>query len=164
MVFPDKKRFFRSTFLFLISILFFLIAYVGFKEQDLNLKDYEKLTGKIIDKGIDFSYSSKGKKFKCFYISLDNLSNQKLGVYRFSKNYEDLEQSVNIGDSVTVFFIDRPNNRENINTDLIQAEKNGKIILEKKEYEKKESSLIYIGLIAGIIFFVSSILYFKRVF
>ena len=162
-MFQDKKRLFGSTFLFLSSFLYFFLAYIGFKKQDINLKDYEKLTGKLIDKGIDFRYGSKGRKSECFYIYLDNLRNQKLGVYRFSKDYKDLENSFDIGDSVTVFFIDRPDKGENINIELIQAEKNGKIIVDKKEYEKKESSLIYIGLIAGILSIVLSILYFKRI-
>ena len=59
-------------------------------------------------------------------------------------------KKVNVGDKVKVYYRPSSNERENINIDLIQVEKDGQVLIGKEEYEKKESSLIYIGLIAGI--------------
>ena len=49
-----------------------------------------------------------------------------------------------------VYYKPSSNKTENINIDLIQVEKEGYILINKTEYEKKESALIYIGLIGGI--------------
>jgi hypothetical protein len=160
----DNKRILGSIILFLSSFIYFFLAYVGFKKQNINLTDYEKLTSKVIDKGIDYRHGSKGRLSKCFFVYLDNLRNQKLGVYRSNEKYADLEKSILIGDSVKVYFIDRPDNGERINIDLIQIEKRNKVIFDKKEYEARESSLIYIGLIAGTFSVLFSILYYKKVF
>jgi len=97
-----------------------------------------------------------------FFIYLDNLRNQKLGVYRFSKNYSDLDNSLLIGDTVTVFFIDRPDKGENINIDLIQLNKNEKVILDKLEYDNKEKRFLVLMIIVGIVSIGLSYLYFKR--
>ena len=61
----------------------------------------------------------------------------------------DLLEKVNVGDSVKVYYR-KGSEKGNINIDLIQVEKNEKILISKDEYEKKESALIYIGFIAGI--------------
>ena len=61
----------------------------------------------------------------------------------------DLLEKVNVGDSVKVYYR-KGSEKGNINIDLIQVEKNEKILISKDEYEKKESALIYIGLTAGI--------------
>src|SRR5690606_24438945 len=92
-------------------------------------------------------YGSKGRKSNVFYISLKDLD-EDLGIYRMSKEYEDLLKKVNVGDKVKVYYRPSSNERENINIDLIQVEKDGQAIIGKEEYEKKESSLIYIGIIA----------------
>ena len=131
------------------SILYFFLAYIGYGKQNIDLSKYVQYENEIIDKGIDIHYGSKGRKSKVFYISLKDLD-EELGIYRMSKEYEDLLNKVNIGDKVKVYYRPSSNQRENINIDLIQIEKDGQVLIGKEEYEKKESSLIYIGLIAGI--------------
>ncbi|MNQ04244.1 hypothetical protein D3C85_169580 [compost metagenome] len=79
-----------------------------------------------------------------------------------SQNYNDLLQKVNIGDKVKVYYQANTNKDENININLIQLEKDGKIIINKSEYEQKEGSLLYIGLIAGFFIFYLSYRNYKR--
>lgn len=77
-----------------------------------------------------------------------------------SKDYEDLLRSVSRGDVLTVYF--RTDHSNEINIDLVQIEKEGKIVLNKKEFEAKESSLIFIGLVGGLAFVALSIYNYKR--
>ncbi|MFT3935800.1 MAG: hypothetical protein QM726_19385 [Chitinophagaceae bacterium] len=156
----NTKRTLGAIILFLSSFIYFFLAYGGFKEQNINLNGCSKIESVIIDKGLDYRIGSKGVKSQCFYIRLKDY-HKKLGVYRMRKNYSDLLLKFNTGDTVTVYY---RNNKlqENINIDLVQVEKAGKILLDKKEYEKKESSLIYIGLIGGVFSIVLSYLYYKR--
>ncbi|WP_431242596.1 hypothetical protein ACQ9BO_22735 [Flavobacterium sp. P21] len=79
-----------------------------------------------------------------------------------SKDYNDLLQKINIGDKVKVYYQANSNEDENINIDLIQLEKDGKIIIDKIEYEQKEGSLLYIGLIAGFFILYISYRNYKR--
>lgn len=131
------------------SILYFFLAYIGYGKQNLDLSKYTQYENIIIDKGIDIHYGSKGRKSNVFYISLKDLD-EDLGIYRMSKEYEDLLKKLNVGDKVKVYYRPSSNEKENININLIQVEKDGQVLIGKEEYEKKESSLIYIGLIAGI--------------
>ncbi|SKB64362.1 hypothetical protein SAMN05660477_00452 [Soonwooa buanensis] len=131
------------------SLLYFLLAYIGYGKQNLDLSEYSQYQNTIINKGIGIHYESKGRKSQVFYIALNNLD-EKLGIYRMSKNYDDLLDKIKIGDSIKVYYRPNSNEKENINIDLVQVEKNGKILISKNEYENKESALIYIGLIAGI--------------
>lgn len=155
------KRTVSSIFLFLTSFIYFFVAYIGFKKQNIDLSNYSKIESIIIDKGIDYRYGSKGRKSHCFYIQLKD-KDKKIGVYRMSKNYEDLLAKFNIGDTVTAYYRDNNNQSENINIDLVQVEKGGQVLLNKKEYERKESALIYLGLIAGFLTIFLSYFYYKR--
>jgi len=156
----NTKRTLNSILFFLTSFIYFFLAYKGIKEQNLHLADYDKITSVIINKGIDYRYDSKGK-LKCFYIQLTDMD-KKLGVYRMTKSYDDLLDRFIIGDTVTAYYRKNYNTRENINIDLIQVERKGEIMLDKKEYEHKERALIFIGLTAGILTIILSYLYYKR--
>ncbi len=146
--------------LLLSSPIYFFLAYVGYKEQNINLKDCDVSESVIIDKGIDYRHGTKGPA-RCFYILLEG-SEKKLGVYRMLKDYQDLLVKFNIGDTVTAYFRDNNNSSEHINIDLVQVERNGQILLNKKEYERKESSLICIGLFGGLMSITASYLYYKK--
>lgn len=158
----NTKRTLSSIFLFLTSFIYFFLAYIGFKKQNIDLKNYSKTESIIIDKGVDYRIGSKGRKSQCFYILLKD-HDKKLGVYRMNKDYSNLLAKFNIGDTVTAYYRDNNNQRENINIDLVQVERFGQVLLDKKEYERKESSLIYIGLIFGVLTIIFSYLYYKKI-
>ncbi len=77
-----------------------------------------------------------------------------------SRNYDDLLREVEQGDVLTVYY---RNDRSNeINIDLVQIEKEGTIVLDKTEFEDKESFLIGIGLIGGLAFVGLAIYNYKN--
>jgi len=138
-----KSILFAST-----SILYFFLAYIGYGKQNLDLTKYAQYENVIIDKGIGIYYGNKGSKSNVFFLSLNGLD-EDLGIYRMSREYDDLLKKIKIGERVKVYYQKSNNKTENINIDLIQVEKDGVILIDKNEYENKESFLIYIGLLAG---------------
>jgi hypothetical protein len=156
------KLLLRSTLIASTSVIYFLLAYIGFKDQDINLSKCDQYENIITDKGVGIHYGNRGRKSNVFFISLKGLD-EDLGIYRMSKKYNDLLEKVNVGDRVKVYYrrnLDE-DEKDNVNIDLIQVEKDGKILISKDEYEKKESMLIYIGLIAGIGTLIAAYAYFK---
>lgn len=105
----------------------------------------DKFEGTIVDRDIVLK---KGKvNLNVFYFRLDGLSD-KLASYNIRQDYKKLIDHLNIGDKIIVYF--RKSESQKLNLDVIQIEKQGLVILDKGEFETKESSLIYIGTIGGI--------------
>ena len=135
-----------SVLILSTSSIYFILAYKGFNSQKIDYKTLEKHTGTVIERGI--TERKSGRHYATvFYVSITGL-NQILGLYRMDKDYSGLIDKLRPGEVITVYFINRPN--DTINIDLVQIEKDGQIIIEETEYKKKESALIYIGLIGGL--------------
>ena len=144
-----SKYFISSTLIILLSFLYVFLIKIGIDKQNIDLEKVNRISSVVEHSGIDIHYGSKGRKSNVFYIKLKYLD-EKVGIYRFSRKYEDLLKLVKAGDSITVYFSGKAKRRENVNINLIQIEKGNKILLSKTEYENKESTLIYIG-IGGLI-------------
>jgi hypothetical protein len=147
-----------SIIIFLSSSIYFFLAYIGYSQQHITLGDLRQYSGTVADVGTKVRHSSKNNA-TVFFINIQGLE-ETLGVYRMTQEYEDLLNEVTIGDNVTAFYLSRPD--EDVNIDLIRIEKSGQIILSEDEWKKKESSLIYIGLIGGIFSVGLSIWYYRR--
>ena len=144
------------------SLLYIFAIYIGIEKQNINLEKTIKFTNTVENFGVDYHYPNRGAKSKVFYVKLKDLD-QKLGVYRMSKNYNDLLQLFKVGDMITVFYYGKSNKKNNVNIDLVQIERNEKTLLSKSEYEKKESIMIYVG-IGGLITIFFIIRHYRRKF
>jgi hypothetical protein len=142
----------------LSSGLYFALAYKGYKDQNVDLKTLKTYTGQISSFGETIRTSGKYRT-KVFYVDIDGLE-QRLGVYRMSRNYEPILNKLNTGDIITVYY--KKQHPCDININLVQIEKNDTVLLAKEEYMKKESALIWIGLLAGIFSVLLSLWYLKR--
>jgi len=129
----------------------------GIKDQNINLAKLKKFTGEVISTGERTRYSKQNAKV--FFVSLKGLD-QLLGVYRMSENYDDLVKQIEQGDTLTVYY--RSDSSNEINIDLVQIDKNGMTVLDKKEFEDKESTLIFVGFIGGLTFAGLSIYNYKK--
>lgn len=130
-----------SFLILLTSLIYLILVFIGYKNQNIDLNSVRKQTGKVIAFGEAIRKSTKAK---VFYIEIEGLY-QRLGVYRASKNYQDILSAINKGETVTAYFNDDFSG--DINIDLIQLEKKSKVIIDKREFEGKESVLIWIGLL-----------------
>ncbi len=131
--------------LLLFSCLFFFVAYLGYEDQHIDLKALRSFTGPVSDYGEAVRKSGKNRPL-VFYVDLKGLE-QRLGVYRMSKEYGSIINQLNIGDTLTVYY--KEQSPCDINIDLVQMERGNTILIDKSEYMKKESALIWIGLIGA---------------
>ena len=84
-----KTKHLLSSILFAsTSILYFFLAYIGYGKQNIDLTEIANYENVITNKGIGIRYGSKGKESEVFFIKLKGLE-EKLGIYRMSKNYDD---------------------------------------------------------------------------
>lgn len=150
----------KSILILLSSGIYFSLAYIGFKSQNIDLSTLSKHVGVVENVGETYRIGSKGRKSLVFFIDLNDL-NQRLGVYRMDKNYSDLLSNIIQGDEIKVYYEHHKTN-ENVNIDLVQIEKKDLIVYSKNEYEKKEGALIWIGLIFGSLSVLISWLFYKR--
>ena len=136
-----------------------LLIWMGFMNQNINLTYLNKFEGEVIDRGttIRKAKTIRDPDASVFFVNVRGL-NETLGIYRMSGNYSDLVEKINPGDSITVYY--KFQERTDINIDLIQVEKDGQVLVEATEYERKESSLIYIGFVALIFNIGCSIFYY----
>jgi len=148
-----------SVIIFLTSGIYFFLAYKGFNSQSIDLKTLDKYTGRVNERGVADRKSSK-QTSSVFYLTIDGLT-ETLGIYRMKKNYAGLIEMIQPGDIVTVYYLSKTTD-ENINIDLVQIEKDGQIIVDASEFKKKESALIYIGLIGGLFSVGLSVWYYNK--
>lgn len=154
------KHILISIFIFFTSTLYFFLAYIGYKHQNIDLSDFKNHSGIVEKTGETYRIGSKGRRSLVFFVDISGL-NQRLGIYRMSKNYENLHKNIKYGDEISVFY-EPHKSKENVNIDIIQIEKKGNIIYPKEEYSKKESALMWIGLIAGFFSVFFSWKYFRK--
>ena len=152
------KHLITAVIIFLSSGLYFALAHKGYKEQAITLDQLDKFAGQIIERGITTRKSGK-RKSTVFYIRLAGLS-ETLGIYRMNNNYQELIDKLVPGDEVTIYYVSRPN--DDVNIDLVQIENGEKVIVNAEEFKNRESSLIYIGLVAGVLSVVGSVWYYKK--
>jgi hypothetical protein len=155
-----SKHILKTTLILLSSTIYFFLAYHGYKKQNINLSDFSNHIGIVENTGETYRIGSKGRKSLVFFVDLSGL-NQRLGIYRMTKNYEDLHKNIKTGDEICVYY-ESHKSKENVNIDLIQIEKRSKVIYSKEEYAKKESALIWIGLIAGFFSIIFSLFYYLK--
>jgi hypothetical protein len=152
------KHILGAVAIFLSSGLYFSLAYIGYNKQFIQIDTLDKYQGQVLDRGITVRRSGKYDP-TVFYIRLVGL-NETLGIYRMNGDYQGLINELKPGDQVTVYYDSKPN--DDVNIDLVQIEKDDKIIVDSKEFKKKESALIYIGLIAGLLSVGGAIWYYKK--
>ncbi|MDR2927211.1 MAG: hypothetical protein LBV41_03270, partial [Cytophagaceae bacterium] len=118
------KCLFVSILICLSSVIYLWVASLGFEAQNIRLEDYVSREDLVLWRGRDFKIDSRTGKTPVFAIQFWGMD-KKLGVYRMSRNYDDLLEEINKGDLLKVYYKSNDNRTENVNIDLIQIEKDG---------------------------------------
>ena len=136
----EIKRIIQLGFAILLSTTVVLVGWSMLNEAKFDLHDAQKHSGKIMNRevGKDFSFSISGSlaSFKIYKPSRK--------IYKPSRNYDELKSALNIGDSVTVYFV----YSQTANIQVLQIEKNGQIIVDKAlltGQNKVGGSIAFIG-------------------
>jgi hypothetical protein len=134
----------------LFAMVFFVTVmsfgtFLFYKDATIDVNRLDQYSGQIIDKGITTHESSTKfgtRTSDVFFIKLKGLD-QILATYNMGQNYDRLNNSLQIGDSVKVYY--RASLKSNIaNIDTYQIEKDGLVILDNSEYRNKRMTGVYI--------------------
>ena len=128
-------QFLQHGFLLLLSIAVILVGYAMLSESFLDLHNARKYCGQITDR--------ETGKFFVFTVAGAPIS---FKVYRASRNYEDIEAVLHVGDSATVYFA----NSRTAGFQVYQIEKAGQVIVGKELLEGQNRIGGIIAFIAGI--------------
>lgn len=154
------------TGLFLTSCCFF-VSYHTFLNGWANMSEVEKFEGVITEKGITSHHSSVSGRYrmtitdKAFYLKLQGL-NQILGVSNSQENYVSLENSLYVGDTVTVFY-KHSYWTEKLNVETFQIEKNDQLILDCHDFQSKERTAFIFTLVIGFVLLILTFYQDKRI-
>jgi hypothetical protein len=149
------KHFFNLFSGILLSACCFFVSYLTFKNGWTDLSKVDKFEGIITEKGITtHETSTSGRKRitlskQTFYLKLQGL-NQILAVYNPRENYNHLDNSLHINDTIKVFY-NHSSLVDKLNLETFQIEKNNKKILNRDDFQGRERIAFYIGFIGGIL-------------
>ena len=133
-------------------------TFLFYKDATIDINRLDQYSGQIIDKGITTHESSTKfgtRTSDVFFVKLDGLD-QILATYNMGQKYDRLNNSLQIGDSVKVFY--RASLKNNVpNIDTYQIEKNGLVILDNSEYRTKKMIGVFITGIVTIVLIVIGI-------
>lgn len=145
-------QFYWRTF---FNFLLFFVAYLTFQNGWTNLNKVDKFEGIINEKGIKTYQTSKSGRYpttltkQAFYFKLAGLS-QTLAVYNQQQNYSSLYNSLNVGDTVKVFY-NSSNLVDKLNLETFQIEKNNHVLLNNLDFQGRERIAFYMTLIGGLV-------------
>ena len=139
-----------SIFILIFGAFFIFASYVFFKNSKIDLIKYQKIQSYITDRGEEeYHVSGKGGgNFQRFYILLWG-SDTKFWTHRKNNDFSELYAELKIGDSVKVYYNEENNS---LLCRIIQIEKKGKIVIDKKEEEGMNKTIGFLCLLFGLFF------------
>jgi len=94
---------------------------------------------------------------KLFTFSLAGTA-ASFSIYNASRTYGDLEVAINIGDTLTVYTVDS----KTANLQVLQVEKRGQVVVDKKLLQGQNRTGGIIALIGGVVMLCLCIWQFKK--
>jgi len=134
--------------------LLFFGSYLTFQNGWTDLSKVDKFEGTITEKGITTYQTSTSGPYRttftkqAFYLKLNGL-NQTLAVYNPQQTYGSLDNNLNVGDTIKVFY-KHSNLVDKLNLETFQIEKNNQEILNSKDFQGRERIGFYMAFIGGL--------------
>ena len=149
------KRVFNFIGGLLLTSCCFFVAYLTFQNGWTDLNKVDKFEGIINEIGVKAYHTSTSVRYRttltkqAFYFKLVGLS-QTLAVYNPQQNYSSLYNSLNVGDTVKVFY-NSSNLVDKLNLETFQIEKNNQVLLNSLDFQGRERIVFYMTLIGGLV-------------
>jgi hypothetical protein len=147
------KRVFNFIGGFFLTACCFFGAYMTFINGWTDLNKVDRFEGIIIEKGITtYQTSTAGRNpstlnNQAFYMKLEGL-NQILAVYSPEQKYDNLDNSLYVGDTIKVFY-KHSNLVDKLNLETFQIEKNNQEILNSQVFQGRERLMFYLTIFGG---------------
>lgn len=126
-----------------------------FRNGWANLDEVKQFEGVITEKGITNYQTSTSGRYKitmtnqAFYLKIKGLE-ELLGVYNPKQMYDSLDHHLHVGDTIKVFY-NHSNLPDQLNLETFQIEKNGKLILNREDFQRRERIGFYMTFIGGFV-------------
>ena len=133
--------------------MFFVSYIIHANNVGLNIKEMPTVVGRIVNRYLTRRQGGKSKSLVLAF-KLENLD-QTLGIYKPSRDYSELLDSLRVGDTVTVYY--RPLSTNPIDIDVFQVEKNRRVIVDYADYSKNHAFASAFLAVVGSIFLLIGI-------
>jgi hypothetical protein len=149
------KRIFNFSACLFLTICCFFVSYLTFQNGWMNLGKVDQFEGVITEKGVILYHTSTSGAFaktitnQAFQIKLKGL-NQTLAVYNPQQSYGHLENNLNVGDTIKVFY-KFSSLTEKLNLGIFQIEKNNLKLLNGQDFQDSERKAFYITFFGGFV-------------
>lgn len=132
-----------------------------FKDLNIDISKSKYVFGKVSEAGIKKIEANtiKLRKYKTvFVIKLDN-SNQYFAVDRGRSICNFLNAHIRTGDSIKIYYRSKSSD---YNRFVFQIEKNNTVLINYKDYTKKESRMIIFALPFGVLIIIGTIFWARK--
>jgi hypothetical protein len=140
-----------------LGVLLIVRSFWGlFKDINVDITKSSSIRGKVSQadiRDIEESTFKLNKHKTVFAIQLDN-SNEKFAVDRGILVCNLLNSQIQIGDSIEIYY---RSSTGDFNTHIFQIEKNNTVIINSRDYSKREAGMITLGFIFGFVITIGTI-------
>lgn len=127
----------------LVGLLIFLfVTYIGFGNLNKDLSQYSYYEKLIVAKEVTTSDNDS----KIYSLILQDFEGD-FSYYRASEDYNDLQNFIDIGDTVIIYYESNKDEKK-ANSEIIQIERNGKILVAASEHKTKYTILFIVGIMS----------------
>jgi hypothetical protein len=139
----------------LAGIMLLAAGKMYFVDGGVDLDKNYNITGQIITAYKTTRTTKYYGNLPVFAFTLNNYDHT-LGAYRPSGNYKKLLENLKPGDTVTVYFKPRPNDK--INIDVYQIKKAGQVVLDYGSYRRNHKAVaVFVGILAALIIVLATL-------
>ncbi len=125
-------------------LIFLFVTYIGFSKLNKDLSEYCFYENLIITKEV----KSSDNDSEIFSLRLQDFNGDFI-YYRASGDYYDLQNTIDIGDRLKIYY-ESNTGQKKADSEIIQIERNGKILVAASEHKTKYIILFLVGILSVV--------------